>query len=210
MIVSELKKGSLPEARGKSWSLSNSIEFLPIGPWILSHDSLIELLVLWRTEHRDHFFFNTIPTFESMRKYLIDFSIGDPERILFLIEKNGVAVGHMGFSKITSNSAEVDQVMKSFHHEEELSNGFMESCLEALIDWGRRNLQLENLSLEVVSTNSRAIRLYLKCGFEFLSEAQSNSQVSVYRKIPTTFSDPGDRFKVRMVRTIASAKLTAE
>jgi ribosomal protein S18 acetylase RimI-like enzyme len=41
----------------------------------------------------------------------------------------------------------------------------MRDCLQALIEWARETLQVRNFGLQVLSSNSKAIKLYSDMGF---------------------------------------------
>ena len=144
--------------------VSPGLKLVPVGPWILepSKVQLVDSMVRWRNEAAGSFFAQVPPSRSSMLGYLEGMSIGDTRRLLFLVEKKGVPVGHLGLSRVARHGAEVDNVIKG---SSSLRWPGMRWCLGSMAGWARSKLGLELLWLKVKVDNHKAISLYQDCGF---------------------------------------------
>lgn len=166
LSLQHLKPLTRLEALSASIKVTGAIEIqlLPVGEWILGDQQLVTLFTRWRAESRDMYFSQFPESVEGMRRYLIEKSIGSPSYILFVIEKNaGTPLGHIGLKLLTRSTAAVDSVMKA---PECKIPGLMDLCLKTLIDFAGTELEIKELQLEVVSHNTRAIKLYTSNGFK--------------------------------------------
>lgn len=172
------------------------VVLIPIGPWILHEESVIEALAKWRFENREHFFARFPYSSEGMRRYLETLSIGRSDRILFLIQaEDGQPIGHLGLVTKGASLAEVDAIMLA---PGATSKGLMFGCLRELIRWSCEVLKIQEFKLEVLSTNDRALRLYRRLGFREVSRSRLrvtiNGDMEVMVDAPKEESDfPGER-----------------
>jgi RimJ/RimL family protein N-acetyltransferase len=139
---------------------------IPVGPWVLEEDDLLAKMALWRESAMDMFFARFQASVSSTRDYLSTHSIALPNRILFIIEANGRYVGHLGLSNVGRENAEIDNVIRGELGE---PRKLMTHALERLLVWAEHSLRIKSVQLRVISTNSRAIRLYSSLGFQFVS-----------------------------------------
>lgn len=164
--IKDLKASTTAGAFSRSIQISQDIDLVPVGDWILNDSNLVSLMCKWRAENKESFFAQIEPDTRSMLNYLETYSIGDERNLLFIIFSGPHPLGHLGLSNINGQSANLDQVMNGFRSNSEPKiKGLMQSAILALADWGRETLGLRNLNLEVISTNGPAIKLYEKCNF---------------------------------------------
>ena len=131
-----------------------------------------------------NFFSQFEATPESMYSYLREFSITQPNRILFLIERGDCIVGHLGFSSVTESSAEVDNVMKTQTKSEAPSTSEMLCILQEMLLWAKTNLGLRRFTLQVMGSNVPAINLYKNAGFEIVEGNLESSSLKVDSNAP--------------------------
>ena len=174
---------------------------MPVGPWILEDVDLISDLAHWRAAN-SHMFFSQFPeSTESMRQYLIDNTISDHRYVLFLIENDsGDPLGHLGLKLIGADTAEVDSVMKSPSCR---TPGLMDRCLKTLVTIAGQDLKIDELRLEVVSSNSRAIGLYVVNGFREVARSplfrtESEGHINHIKVLPENSNV--DFFSLTMMR----------
>src|SRR3954466_5957782 len=78
----------------------------PITEQLAVDPSLVDALFRWRREHMAAFLTAFVPTREKTRGYLLDFSLPDPARLLFVIKHlHNRSVGHIGLCNITPSGA---------------------------------------------------------------------------------------------------------
>jgi RimJ/RimL family protein N-acetyltransferase len=160
-----MKAISLESAVSKSISLSNGFSLVPIGAWILDDLETVDKMSSWRSTAKDSFFSQVDSSVDSMLWYLREYSIGDPNRILFLIRKGDSFLGHLGLSRVRTGRAEIDNVMKSQDKESTIQSAQFLTIFNEFIEWASVNLGISLFSLQVVSSNIPAIKLYRRAGF---------------------------------------------
>jgi hypothetical protein len=163
--IKDMKTLSLGCALTKSIVLSDGFSIVPIGSWILEDSETVARMVSWREKAKDSFFSKVDSSSESMLWYLGEYSIADPNRILFLIRKGEEFLGHLGLSSISTGSAEIDNVMKSQDKSQTIESQQFFTIFVEFISWARMTLGICEFKLQVVSTNLPAIQLYSRAGF---------------------------------------------
>jgi hypothetical protein len=131
--------------------------------WVLNENRVIDSMVAARERNKLMFFARFDANRESMKTYLFNGPVNNPNRILFLVfdfEKNLIA--HAGFKSTNSNFIELDNVMKI----DENDTISMYSIITILLNWVKNYYPEKTIVLKVLSTNHRALRLYQKLGFE--------------------------------------------
>lgn len=96
-----------------------------------------------------------------MKKAVIE----NDNRIIFMVRDNeGEFLGHIGFAgfRFDTKTAEVDSVLRGVKGK---TPRIMEFALLSLVEWGKKELGLEHIDLEVISDNYHAINFYKRCGF---------------------------------------------
>jgi len=154
---------SLPVGPGEG-----DLFLVPVGTWILVEQKLISQMVEWRELSKYNFFARFPPSIDSFMGYLTTHSIGRKDTILFMLYSNHKGfLGHIGLTKVSNQHAEIDAVMvdPTVH-----GQGLAAKALSALILWAENSIGINVLSLDVLSNNEPAIRLYSKSGFIVFSE----------------------------------------
>jgi methionyl-tRNA formyltransferase/RimJ/RimL family protein N-acetyltransferase len=126
---------------------------------------LISDLSVWRDRNQMTYMKQFKITDEKTKKWIKTGILEKKDRILFIIETtDGRRVGHIGlnrfnFSKFT---AEIDNVLRGNTD----VPGIMTIASKALMDWGRKKLNIQNYLLQVFEDNKRAVDFYSKIGFQ--------------------------------------------
>ncbi len=125
----------------------------------------VSLFSKWRRENPTLSLARFEITDERTKNWLDRLVVQNDNRLIFLITNcEDKALGHIGFANFRAEGkiAEVDSVLRG------QKNGYprlMEYAMAALIAWGKRELELQGVDLEVWSQNEHAIRFYKRCGF---------------------------------------------
>ncbi|WP_201393153.1 GNAT family N-acetyltransferase [Ktedonobacter sp. SOSP1-85] len=105
-----------------------------------------------------------LPTREHERKW-VEMLEQAPEKVLLLAESQGDVVGFISFNnghlKRLAHQGEISISVK----QEWRDQGLGRQLFLALFAWAEKHPRIEKLSLQVVSTNMRAIHLYQALGF---------------------------------------------
>ncbi len=138
-------------------------KLLPVGPWLLQRNDWVENMVRARALNMESFFSRFHPTVSSMENYLLSGAMSDSKKILFcLISPEESFFGHIGLKIIDPKHHAVDNVMQF----EVRIPDLMQVSLKEVLRWSAVNSDVSKFSLEVISTNSKAIRFYEKAGFQ--------------------------------------------
>ena len=133
--------------------------------YLVTIPSCVELMSRWRTENPTISTGLFKVTYERTKKWLDDYVINNDRRIIFLVmDFNGQYLGHIGLASFDyeTRSAEVDSVLRGVKG---VKPGLMQQCMQAIITWGRAELELNRISLSVFNDNEHAVRFYERCGF---------------------------------------------
>lgn len=116
--ISLMKKSSFEDAFSARILVSdksrNFVGYLvPVGEWILSDKSKIELIRSWRQRAMRMFLTQFESTFDKTYGYLKNLSIEQRGRILFLLyDESDRFVGHMGIADCDGKQGELDNLMR--------------------------------------------------------------------------------------------------
>lgn len=201
--VQALKCSTLTDALGYRLPVRRDgdvvADLVPVGEWIFDDHELVATMARWRQESASMFLVHFESTAEKTMTYLRDMSIADPARILFIIYRDGVAKGHIGFSGATDVDAELDNVMRG---ESTGVPGFMTAVSSTLIRWGFDELGVESIHLRATSHNDSAIGLYSSLGFELEEslplQAHQDGDFIVHR--PCAEADADVDFRLQVMR----------
>ena len=138
-----------------------------VGSWILENDALLERMMNRRELNREMYFSRFTPSIDSLRNYLRNGPIDNPNQILFVIvDKDQKFYGHFGFKMVNPKELEVDNVMRI----EGGAHGILTFALNQLILEVSKITGIRNFSLKVLSKNEKAIRLYSNLGFNLFQK----------------------------------------
>lgn len=131
----------------------------------LTIKNCVELLSRWRAENPTLSPTQFQVTNAGTERWIQDLVVQNDQRILFMVQDiENNYIGHMGFANFCyeRQSAEVDLVVRG---ERDIARGLMKHALEALVRWGKKELGLKHISLDVLWDNEHAISFYEQCGF---------------------------------------------
>ncbi len=163
-----MKVGSFNEALSVALPINNSKniqigKLVPVGNWILSDEEKIQNICDWRQKAMHMFLSQFESTYDRSLAYIKNLSIGQADRILFLIyDDNNRFVGHIGMANIENSSGELDNVMRGVAGGDPRLMYYSEVTL---LDWCFRYLYFNCSSLRVLSYNCKAIALYKEVGY---------------------------------------------
>ncbi|MCO6452397.1 MAG: GNAT family N-acetyltransferase [Caldilineales bacterium] len=90
--------------------------------------------------------------------------LGDPSRVNFAVEADGVHIGGCGFANIDHRNRHAEAGLfigeKSYWNQ-----GFGQDILRTLVDYGFHYLNFHRIYLRVFADNARGVRAYEKVGF---------------------------------------------
>jgi len=156
----------LRESLAKSLSIFSGGQrvgrLIPVGIWVLQHVELVRLFSDWRSSAMEMFFSRFEASPSSSLRYLRDYSISDPNRILFVVQNRGHCVGHIGLANVSEHDAEIDNVIRG---RKTIPRNLMALAQKTLVTWAFEELELDRLWLRVISNNQRAKALYSSIGF---------------------------------------------
>lgn len=165
--MSDLKRPSLEQARMQAIPIEYRGKSLgslvPVGSWILEDPNLIQQMSEWRGSAMRMFLIQFESTPSKTKAYLTNYSIGQRNRILFMIETGGSFVGHIGLAGITTNSAELDNLMRGSAGG---SPDLMKASEWTLANWAFNELGIQSLNLRILSYNIFAKVIHEEMGFQ--------------------------------------------
>ena len=167
-LIQDLKSKSFEMARLNRMAIQdeNSITvgyLIPIGLWVEAETQTITSISSWRGRDMKNFLVQFDSTFEKTKAYLVNKSIKEPDRILFLIvDQFEILIGHLGLSKINSDNAELDNLMRGVPGG---PKDLMELAEKTVIDFAFSKLGVNSVSLRVLSFNFLAISIHQRLGF---------------------------------------------
>ena len=137
------------------------------GDWILTNQAWLEMMMQARQLNREMYFARFSPSIESLKVYLLNGPINNPNQILFLIvDQENRFYGQIGFKKIDSEILEVDNILRVSNS----APGIMTVGLRQSIDRISRLTGIKAFTLKVLSSNEKAIKMYNDLGFKTYAE----------------------------------------
>ncbi len=141
---------------------------IPVGDWILADESKIEQIRLWRQETMRMFLTQFESTFDKTFGYLKNLSIGQKNRILFLIyDDKDQFVGHIGVADVDGKKGELDNLMRGIKGGHPRLVYFAEI---SLLNWCFQNLEIFQSDVRVLSYNWLVLALHEEVGYEVVEK----------------------------------------
>ncbi len=125
---------------------------------------LMKLLSDWRKKHEFWFQAQFPISVERTTNWFDKKVIREPDRVLFVIEIDGLYVGHTGLFRFDFSdfTCEIDNVVRG---EDSVFPGIIGDAVVSLMNWGKVELGIKNYRLQTTSDNEKALRLYGRLGF---------------------------------------------
>lgn len=165
----DLKKSILHDAMATSIPITNTNKkivgkLVPTGTWILENKSLLQSMSEWRNRVKNMFLAQSVSTYESTKHYIENLAIGDPKRILFMIQDfKDNFIGHIGCISIDYQTIELDNLIRGIPTED---NTLILDTEISLLDWCFKKQNLLRVCLHVFSHNWITTSLHKKVGFK--------------------------------------------
>lgn len=163
-----------------------SFECKAVGPWLLNYKPWLEQMMDSRELNREMFFSRFPASINSLTKYLVKGPIENPNQILFLIlDQLGILHGHVGLKRDSTGNFNIDNVLRITRGRPSV----IRMALRAILTWGNENFGISEYSLQVISTNKRAIAIYNELGFSIQKSIKlrtKNFSDGLIRLVPST------------------------
>ncbi|PZM07417.1 GNAT family N-acetyltransferase [Rhizobium tubonense] len=131
---------------------------------LVDRADLVSAMTEWRNQSMRFFLTQFTATPDRTKQWLKNVVLPAKDRILFVIlDIEGEPIGNFGLANISSDTVEVDNVLRRQHA---TSKNIMFYASVALIHWAFQALGVDRTQLHVFETNDRALRLYKRLGFE--------------------------------------------
>ena len=128
-----------------------------------------ECVVRWRNAENPNrvFFSDRILTLEHQHRWIKTYR-NDPSDFTFIIEHDGNPVGMVSLYHIKEKKAEFGRLL--IGEKEFRGQGLAGEAVRRVIDFGFRDLGLEEIRASVFEDNRPAVSLYLSVGFKIVRE----------------------------------------
>jgi len=162
--------------------------------------NLMKLIGCWRKKNEIWFLSQFKVTTERTTKWFEERVIGTPDRLLFIIKANDKYIGHVGLFRFDfeNKTCEIDNIVRG----EPENHGIMGNAVLHMMEWGKKNLDIKNYSLKVLSDNEKAKRLYERLGFSEISRIplipiEGNDGLE-WVEVPDGYDKPTEKYYVVM------------
>lgn len=162
---------------------------------------LMELLSNWRKKHEAWFMAQFPISIERTVTWFKNKVTGASDRVLFMVEIDGVYVGHVGLFRFNfaNLTCEIDNIVRG---EDNVMPGIMGDAIINLMNWGQATLGIKNYTLQTFSNNERALRLYNRLGFVEIKRIpliyQTTAEGGEWIEALAGYSEPIIRYDVYM------------
>lgn len=136
---------------------------IPVGEWILNRTKVLMSIAEWRNKYMRFYLTQFDADLENATNYVQSKLNSNSSAIFFMIaDTQYKIIGHIGFSNIFSNTAELDNILLG---EPSPVRNLMQDVENQSINWIRDFLGIDKIILKVLSYNFLAIDLHELCGF---------------------------------------------
>ena len=139
---------------------NNSYFLIPVCNLHLNDDLIIKKLTEWRNKYSHTYYPNKKTTLQKTKKWLKENVLKKNDKLLFIVMKNGsIPIGHIGFANCYNKELnfEIDNVLKG---EKDNNKKIFSDVLSTLLKWATTTFYINNITLKVLSNNTRAINFY--------------------------------------------------
>jgi len=113
----------------------------------------------------------------SSEKKLLTKMIEQGNQIFAIVDKEtDILLGNCSLFDLNLRNSAADLGI-FIGHENYLSKGYGTEAINLLLDYGFHILNLHNIMLEVYAYNTRAIKSYIKCGFQFVGRRREEKMI---------------------------------
>ena len=110
---------------------------------------------------------------ETHKKWLDSLAAQPPKTIAFMIKYDEQCIGVTYFHSIDYTSQRADWGMY-IYREDFRGKGIGADVLSTLLDYATDKLNLKTVFLDVLSSNTHAVKLYEKCGFRAVANEENS------------------------------------
>ena len=138
---------------------------LPLNQAHSTDEQLVSDFARWRSEHSYAFLSQFPVTTESTASWIQNAVLDSPDRLVFLVlDTSGKRVGRVAVldTRQETFELEVDNVLRG----EPGAPGLIGFAIQTIERWVQSEFALSQISLEVIESNSRAVNLYFKLGYQ--------------------------------------------
>jgi perosamine synthetase len=181
--------------------INNKIGILiPIGAWALENKYLLNEFANWRKVFMRLFLVQFTASVESTKSYLTNLSIAQKDRIFFAIyDADNQLVGHIGLSHITSEKAELDNIIRgrSARHTD-----IMYFAEKTLLSWAFEELLVKRVEAQVISKNFMVMCLHERFGFMIKKSMPLKKEYSgnTLRYITCPVDETTEKFHLNLIQ----------
>ena len=167
--LNTIKFNSIEQAIENSIPITSSqngeivAHLIPVGEWILNRTKVLMSISEWRNKYMRFYLTQFDADLENATNYVQSKLNSNSSAIFFMIaDTQYKIIGHIGFSNIFSNTAELDNILLG---EPSSVRNLMQDVENQSIKWIHDFLGIEKIILKVLSYNFLAIDLHELCGF---------------------------------------------
>lgn len=134
------------------------------------------MMMKWRIKNQACYIEQPKITFKSFEDWFEKYYINKRRILFFVVNDNGVPIGHMGIAEMRGNSCKLDNIIRG----EEGDKGLMSKALQELLVIATRMFQ--NIYVKVKTDNDHAIVFYENNGFELIGKTHHRGRL-VYKMV---------------------------
>ncbi len=134
----------------------------PVTRSLVDDEALIEKFTQWRNKARNHFLTQFTATTDRTKNWLQEVILKDPTRLMLIIHSREEAIGHYGFKGLSTDSVELDNLIRG---EKGGHPQLIFYAERALLSWLFETFHVKKIYAYVLSHNFIALQLHQALGF---------------------------------------------